>query len=352
MITKNSMRVFGSLMLLSFTNLGYSQAEPNYVVPKTAEGLPDISGVWNYNDATPYERADRYGDREFLTEEEIAAADERRRNSVINRERREEGLGDRLIETTVSDPGAYNAYWLFTDEAYPNTRTSQVVYPTNGKLPPLVDPVMLQRSPPSSTPCGNEDIGTPRPVRISWGALSCERPEDFGLATRCIFFPHTGPPHIKGTAYNNNMEIIQTKDHVVINAEMGNDPRIIPLSDKPHPDARVHFWAGSSRGHFEGDTLVVVTRNTNPLVASIFQRSRAYGSAGNRVLTERFTRVGDNAMDYEYTIDDPDTFTDLVVVRTNLSRLDERIYEFACHEGNYALTNMLRAARMEDLGLL
>jgi len=336
-----------TLMLVAYPILGQ-----DYQVPKTAEGLPDISGVWNYNDSTPLERPARYGDREFLTEEEIS----QRRVSVQGRqqamEQREEGLSERVVEEGYTDPGAYNAFWLDTAEPYTNIRTSLVVYPENGRLPPLVDEVMHQRSPPSSTPCGSEALGKPRPIRISWGALGCEHPEEFGLASRCIFFPHTGPPHTRGTSYNNNIRIIQTKDHVVINTEMGNDPRIIPLDGRPRLDERLTYWAGSSRGHFEGDTLVVTTTNTNEKVASLFLRSHAYGSAKNRVLTERFTRVGEGAMDYEFTIDDPDTFTDRVTAKMNLSKLDGQIYEFACHEGNYALPNMLRAARMEEQGAL
>jgi len=323
-------------------------ASQDYQVPRTAEGLPDISGVWNYNDSTPFERPAHFGEREFLSDEELTARIEQRQARQTAYTERESDLAERVLEGEFTDPGAYNSFWSDNEEPYQNIRTSQVVYPSNGRLPALVDESMFQRSPPSSTPCGNDDIGTPRPARISWGAISCDRPEDFGLATRCIFFPHTGPPHIRGTSYNNNMEIIQTRDYVVIVAEMGNDPRIIPLDGRPHADARVKYWAGNSRGHFDGDTLVVTTRNTNPLVASLFLRFSAYGSAQNRVLTERFTRVGENAMDYEYTIDDPDTFTDRVVVKSNFSRLDARIYEFACHEGNYALPNMMRAARFSE----
>jgi len=338
-------RPFAFFFLFVFSASIFSQ---NYVVPRTAEGLPDISGVWNYNDSTPFERPASYGDREFLNEEELAARIQRNALRGDAMAQREENLAERIIDAEFTDPGAYNGFWSDSEEPYTNIRSSLLVYPLNGRLPPLVDESMYQQSPPSSTPCGNDSMGTPRPVRISWGAISCDRPEDFGLATRCVFFPHTGPPHIRGTSYNNNMEILQTKDHVVINAEMGNDPRIIPLDGRPDLDGRITYWAGNSRGHFEGDTLVVVTKNTNSLVASLFLRFAAYGSAENRVLTERFTRVGDSAMDYEFTIEDPDTFTDRLTAKMNLFRLDARIYEFACHEGNYALPNMMRAARMED----
>ncbi|MEX2469754.1 MAG: hypothetical protein WD396_08375, partial [Pseudohongiellaceae bacterium] len=118
---------------------------------------------------------------------------------------------------------------------------------------------------------------------------------------------------------------------------------------RAYPDPRLTSWTGSSRGHWDGDTLVVETRHFTDKLAGLFQRTRSYGSAESMVLTERFTRVGDNAMEYEFTIDDPINFSDQITAITNMSRLDAPIYEFACHEGNYALTGMLRAARLEDV---
>lgn len=318
----------------------------DYTVPRIAEGWPDLSGVWNFNTSTPFERPAQLGEREFLTAEEINRREAQRLTREQNTQAREADLASRIIDQPTDDPGAYNAFWSDSEELYPNIRTSLVVYPADGRLPPLAPGAVLQRSPPSIAPCGNGEV--PRPVRISWGALSCDRPEDFGLATRCLYFPHAGPPHTAGTSYNNNLQIIQTADYVVIKAEMGNDPRIIPLGDRPFPDPRIRSWTGYSRGHFEGDTLVVETRNVVPEMASLFLRSLAYGSAGNRVIVERFTRVGEIAMDYEVSIEDPDTFTDRIVLRNNMSKIDGQIYEYACHEGNYALLNMLRIARMED----
>jgi hypothetical protein len=141
---------------------------------------------------------------------------------------------------------------------------------------------------------------------------------------------------------------MQTKDHVMIKSELGNDPRIIPLDGRPFLTDAIRYWTGSSRGRWEGETLVVVTQNFPDTLPSLFLRSKSYGSAENLVLTERFTRVGDDALDYEFTIDDSDTFADRITVKTNMSRLNAPIYEFACHEGNYALENMLRAARIAD----
>ncbi len=153
---------------------------------------------------------------------------------------------------------------------------------------------------------------------------------------------------IKANSYNNNIQIVQTRDHVMIKSELGNDPRIIPLDGRPFLDARIRYWTGSSRGHWEGDTLVVETRHFPHRLASLFLRTESYGSAEHMVLSERFTRVGEQALDYEFTIDDPATFTDRLTVKTNMSLLAAPMYEFACHEGNYALVNMLRAARLAD----
>lgn len=321
----------------------------DYRAPRTDSGAPDLAGIWNFNDTTPFERPERFGEREFLTAGEIAARDARQQESAVRREARETDLAQRVLDVPTNDPGAYNAFWSEYEEPSPGNRTSMIVYPRDGRIPATRPGVEVQESPPGHDACNENGPTFNRPVRISWGAASCDRPEDFGLATRCLIFPQTGPPHIKANTYNNNIRIVQTTDHIVIHAELGNDPRIIPLDARPHIDPRIRFWNGNSRGHFEGDTLVVVTRNMRAEVASLFQRTTSYGNAANRVLTERFTRVGDNAMDYEFTIDDPATFTDRITVKTNLSLLDGEMFEYACHEGNYALTNMLRAARIEDV---
>jgi len=320
-----------------------------YVVPRTEYGHPDLNGNWNFNDSTPFERPDRYGNPEFLNDQELAARDNRLATAQERRDASEAQVSERIMNVATNETGAYNLFWSYYDEPYPNNRTSLIVYPRNGKIPAAVNGVITQRSPPGSNPCNYGGVViSDRPVRVSWGGISCDRPEDFGLASRCLAFPQTFPPHIKANSYNNNLQIVQTKDHVMIRSELGNDPRIIPLDGRPFRHEAIPSWTGSSRGHYEGDTLVVETRNFTDKSASLFLRTYSYGSAENMVLTERFTRMGDNALDYEFTIDDPTTFTDRITVKTNMSLLGAPIYEFACHEGNYALENMLRAARIVD----
>ena len=334
------------LSIFLLPSLGLGQ---DYQVPKTEYGHPVLQGVWNFNDNTPFERPRRYGNREYLTEDELVERLDGLNNLDRNQNAREEGLSDRILERPTNDTGAYNAFWSYFDESYPNKRTSLIVYPKDGRIPSTQRGVIMQQSPPGSNPCNDgEVIVAHRPVRIAWGGVSCDRPEDFALATRCLLFPQTVAPYIKANSYNNNIQIVQTRDHVMIKSELGNDPRIIPLDGRPYLDERIRYWTGSSRGRWEGDTLVVETRHFTYKLASLLLRTESYGSAENLVLTERFTRVAENALDYEFTIDDPDTFSDKITVKTNMSALNASIYEFACHEGNYALENMLRAAQLKS----
>ena len=321
-----------------------------YSVPKDEFGYPDFNGVWNFNDSTPFERPPSFGEREFLNTEELAAKFARLRVGQQRRDRREEALSQRILEEPTDDTGAYNSFWSFYGESFPNRRTSIIVYPTDGRLPVTQDGVITQRSPPPSNPCNDGLVViADRPSRISFGAISCDRPEDFGLASRCLLFPQSTGPYIKANSYNNNVLIVVTRDHVVLNTELGNDPRIVLLDNRPFLDKRIETWTGNSRGFWEGDTLVIETHHFNAKMASVFMRAAAYGSAENMVLTERFTRVGEQAMEYEFILNDPSTFTDQIRGIVHFSRLNAPIYEFACHEGNYALTNMLRGKRLEEL---
>ena len=338
-----------SLAVAALSTIIAVSSAQSYEAPRTEHGYADLQGVWNFNDSTPFERPRRFGNREFLTPEETAARNQNLAGAQDRRDAGEAGVAERVMEVPTDDTGAYNLFWSYYDEPYPNNRTSLIVYPPDGRIPATVNGAVTQRSPPPSNPCNDGDVVIEsRPVRISFAAVSCDRPEDFGLASRCLYWAQSTGPYIKANSYNNNIQIVQTGDHVMIKSELGNDTRIIPLDGRPFADERIRNWTGSSRGHWQGDTLVVETRHFPHKVASLFMRARAYGSAENMVLTERFTRVAQNALDYEFTIDDPDTFSDRITVKTNMSRLDAPIYEFACHEGNYALENMLRAARMLD----
>ena len=321
-----------------------------YFVLRDEFGYPDLNGVWNFNDSTPFERPLRFGEREFLNAEELATKLARLSAGQERRSLSEEALAQRILEEPTQDTGAYNSFWSYYDELFPNKRTSIIVNPNDGRLPVTQNGVIIQRSPPPSNPCNDGLVViADRPSRISFGAISCDRPEDFGLASRCLLFPQTTGPYIKANSYNNNVQIVVTQDYVVLNTELGNDPRIVPLDHRPFLDKPTETWTGSSRGSWDRDTLVVETRHFSSKMASIFMRASAYGSAEKMVLIERFTRVGESSMEYAFTLDDPSTFTAQIQGIVHFSRMNAAVYEFACHEGNYALANMLRGKRLEEL---
>jgi hypothetical protein len=149
--------------------------------------------------------------------------------------------------------------------------------------------------------------------------------------------------------YNNNMQLLQFKDHVLIVTEMIHDARIIPLHDRPHPNPEIRQWMGVSRGHWEGDTLVIHTRNFTDKMASLSQPYAAWGSAGNMQLVERFSLNPNGSLVYEFTIADPATFVEPIKGILHMNRSADRIYEYACHEGNYALPGILAGARQAEV---
>jgi len=316
----------------------------NYQPPRTEHGLPDLSGVWNFSTQTPFERPEEFGEREFLNEEEVVAIEARRAASAEAAAQREMGVSERILNTErATSTGAVNSFWMEGRSLRRNNRTSVVVYPRNGRLPAVQDGVEIQRSDPN----GVREIPGNRPVRYTHGGIDSTGPEDRGLSERCLVF-NSGPPLVSGP-YNNNLQIIQNSDHVVILTEMGWDARIVPLQKQSSLDDRVSLWSGDSRGFFVGNTLVVETTNFTNLIGSFGSRAVAYGSAENRLLVERFIPVGPGAMNYEFTIDDQSTFTDIIVGVLPMTRVEQgRIYEYACHAGNYAIGNILKGARAQE----
>ncbi|MEZ5489847.1 MAG: hypothetical protein R3F50_05965 [Gammaproteobacteria bacterium] len=334
-------RLFFLLILSLPHSLGSAQT---LGPPRTEHGLPDLSGVWNFSTRAPFERPEQFGDREFFTDEEIAAQEARRAESAVAAARRENNVAQLILETeNATSTGAVNSFWMEQSSLRQNQRTSVLVYPANGRLPPVRDGVVIQRSDPN----GVREIPGERPVRYTHGGIDRTGPEDRGLSERCLVF-NSGPPLLSGP-YNNNIQIIQNADHVVILSEMGWDARIIPLNKRTNVDEKIRLWSGDSRGYFVGNTLVVETSNFTSLIGSYGTRGVAYGSAENRLLVERFIPVGPGAMDYEFTIDDPSTFSDIIVGIIPMGRVEGgQIYEYACHAGNYAIGNILKGARAEE----
>lgn len=329
-----------SAVLLLFSTIVFA-AEIDF--PLTEYGQPDLRGVWNFSSSTPFERPEELGNTEFLTDLEIVAHQSDRIATWDGYIEIEEDISSRIMASdNATSVGSVNLFW---GELFPlreNTRTSVIVHPGNGRIPPVQEGVVVQRG----DWIGIREIPGSRPVRYTHGGIARNGPEDRGLSERCLVF-NSGPP-IRSGPYNNNIQIFQNSDHVVILTEMGFDARIVPLSMGKHIHEDISLWSGDSRGHFEGNTLVVETRNFTNQIASLGLLDVAYGSAKDRFLVERFTPTSIETLDYEFTIDDPATFTDRIVGTLPMTKIDTQIYEYACHEGNYAIANILSGASAEN----
>ena len=219
-----------------------------------------------------------------------------------------------------------------------------IVDPPDGRLPPLTAEGEALRQIGSLA----EDLPITLPVRVRSAGTGADRPEDRGLAERCLVGFNSGSPMMP-SGYNNNMQLFQTSDTVVILNEMVHDVRVIPLDGRPRLPDSVRQWAGSSRGHWEGDTLVVETTNMTDKTGSFDPGATSSIGTGLTVtLTERFSRLDENTLLYEYTVDDPVIFTRDFTVAVPMRRTEEPMFEYACHEGNYGLWNILRGARVAE----
>ncbi|MEX0965040.1 MAG: hypothetical protein WDZ52_13470 [Pseudohongiellaceae bacterium] len=300
----------------------------DYQVPRTEWDQPDLQGVWNFSSDIPMQRPSQYGEREFLTEQEIAAIQSRRAD-------RDAGSDAAIPNGGVNE--AYNDFWVETAGIGDVARTSIIVYPSNGRLPPYAEGAIVVQG------RLDPDIDGERPVRFTGGGIGSDGPEDRGLGERCIVGFNAGPP-ISPSLYNNNLQIVQNRDHVVIMIEMVHDARIVPLDRGSPLDESIGLWSGDSRGYWEGDTLVVESRNFNGLTQSF----AAGGKSDDKFLIERFTRLNNDTISYQFTVDDPQAYTDKITGIIPLTKVDGLLYEYACHEGNYGLLNILRGARAEE----
>ena len=316
-------------------------------IPRTADGRPDLQGVWDFRTQTPLQRPTDLGDKAFLGEEEAAeleaSANERRARLLEPSEVRTEPLPAGGGGEAV---GGYNDFWLdYGTNVIGDRRTSLIIDPSDGRLPPLTAIGESLRQVGSL----REDLPIELPLRVRSAGTGADRPEDRGLAERCLVGFNSGPPMMP-SGYNNNMQLFQTPGTVVIVNEMVHDTRVIPVDGRPPLPDTVRQWAGSSRGHWDGDTLVVETRNFTDKTAS-FEPSAttAIGTGLTVTLTERFQRIDEDTLLYEYTVDDATIFTRSFTVAVPMRRSDEPMFEYACHEGNYGLLNILRGARAAEL---
>ena len=310
-------------------------AVKTYAAPRTIDGQPDLQGVWANNNATPLQRPKDLAGRTTLTDEEVIAL------RVKAKEFFETGgdaeFGDAVFEAVwasvksgASGPhkrpekgfdggtGDYNTAWI-AERDWDN-RTSLITDPPDGQMP-------------ATTAAAKE---RQLAAFVGPGKQYPEGPEDRSLSERCITY---GSPRLLA-GYDSYYEFVQSKNSVAIGLEQIHDVRIIPLDGSPHPPATVQRWLGDSRGHWEGDTLVVDTTNYKP---------RAFMSATEKLHTvERFTRTAPDVIQYQITIEDPETWVRPWTLMIPLRHSNELMYEYACHEGNVGLEGILKGARVQE----
>ena len=315
------------------------QATGAWTLPRTPDGHPDLQGVWANNNVTPLERPEAWAGKDTLTVEELAALQVAAANAVGDGDAL---FGDQLvlaaiegIEATSYDPttGNYNQFWI-ADRDFTN-RTSLVIDPPDGRVPPLTAEATAKQE---AQRLARDGIDRHSPTPGGWV-------EDLGsgmFAVRCILGFNSGPP-MSPAGYNQNVQIAQTEDHVLLLNEMVHSSRVIPLDGRTRLPERVRQWMGDSRGHWAGDTLVVET--TNFLRETSF---RAGVTTPDLRLIERFTRVSDGTLMYEVTVEDPSAWDRPWTYRLPMVKSEFPLFEYACHEGNYGLYNILAGAREQE----
>jgi hypothetical protein len=290
--------------------------------PRTPWGHPDLQGTWNNVTATPLQRPNEFKDKAFLTTEEAAEFAARAAQREAESEAR---------PTAQQTPGQRTGYassiWFETTHSLSQNRTSLLVDQEDGRLPPMT---------PEAQKIAQE-------LAQAAKARPADDPEDRGAYERCI--SRGMPGAMMPGFYNHNYQIVQTQGYVVISVEMIHDARIIPLDGRSVSRPGLNQWLGNSRGRFEGSTLVVETTGFR----RIDQRNVAvFGTSERGRVIERFTPTGPDSMDYEITVDDPATYTRSWTASIPMSKVEGPLYEYACHEGNYGLRNILAGHRKEE----
>jgi len=329
MITRRLSLTIG---LLTAVLIAQGHAQSTWTPPRTPEGHPDFQGVWVNNIATPLERPEALAGRATLTDKELAAM-KKKANEMFS------GNGDAAFGDTVfsavwanvtgtrsgfkstdGETGDYSSVW--TVERDWENRTSLIFDPADGRMPPMTAEGKKRR-----------DDAVAAMGRIPSG------PEDRALQERCITY---GSPSLVA-GYQSAYEIVQSSNSVAFTMEMIHDTRVVSTDPHEHVGSPVRQWLGDSRGHWEGDTLVVDTTN---------YKARSFMSRSSEQLhvTERFTRTAPDALRYEITINDPGTWTKPWSLMIPLKRADHAMWEYGCHEGNYGMTGILAGARAEERG--
>lgn len=296
-----------------------------WTAPRTVDGQPDLQGVWANNGVTPLERPEAFKGRTTISDAEIDVL-KKRAADLYSGKQAGDLLGDRLIQEIVKDPdlrpfdpdtGNYNSFWV-VDRDWDN-RTSLISDPPDGRIPPLTEQAQKLRR------------ERPRPSAFPTG------PEDVSLSVRCLTY---GVPRLSA-GYNSYFEIRQSPGHVAIVQEMIHDARLIPLDGRPHVGKNIRLWNGDSRGRWEGDTLVIDTTNYSA-------NGAIRGATENLHLIERLRRIAPDTVEYAITFEDPATWTQPWTAVLRLKRTPDKIYEYACHEGNESIVGILGGARAQE----
>ena len=352
------------------------QSSNEWTPPQTPWGDPDLQGIWNNTVSTPLERPSRFTDKQYLSAEELAAYTTEQQGARDNRDDRgaapgtTTGRGDAASQESSSESSttdvarAYGALWFPVPEA-PIRRTSLISDPPDGRIPDLTPQAWARAEARANAIGATGSTASPFTGGFSRGRSEevvdgteggvdgrggrADNPEDRDSDDRCIM---NSLPRMPG-GYNNHFQIVQSPDHVVIEIEMQHHARVIPIDGRPHLDDRVRQWMGDSRGHWEGNTLVVETINFT-------EKGNFKGSGQHLHLVERFTPTDGNTIDYEVRLEDATTWTRPWTVQFPLRRLNAMVgeidevsvpqmFEFACHEGNYGLLNILAGARKLEM---
>jgi hypothetical protein len=320
-----------------------AQQRTRWVMPRTADGKPDLQGNWSNATLTPIERQRGVG--LVLSAEQVAALEGRQRSRVDslsqpsdpNRGAPPKGgvyVGDARFDAASGGTGGYNVFYIDPGEKIAvvngEFRSSLITRPADGRVPARTEAAVARAAAETERRRGS-------------GAF--DNPENRPLAERCIlsFGSNAGPPMLPNYFYNNNYTIVQTRDHVLIMTEMVHDARIVRMGSGPRLPAHIQPYMGDSWGRWVGDTLVIETTNFHPAQAASF-----YGATPAMRVTERLSRTGERTLLYRFTVEDPATWTEPWGGEVPFLRMDDLIYEYACHEGNYALANVLSGARDEE----
>ena len=333
MLFRSCCVVVGVIVAMPLIVFAQNDADREWLVPRTPEGVPDLQGIWTSQTYTPLQRPEIFEGREFLTDEEMASL-----TSILTAEDVDPLRGARAFSqalnedaevresaTVQTDPTHYdNSMWLRTKnpKALSSRRTSLIVDPPNGRIPPLI-PDAQRRAEVRRAARGTDSYQ--------------ERPHQ----ERCLMWTHEGPPMLP-PPYNDLYQIFQTPGVVVIFPEMANNPpRIVATDGRPPISDKIRQWPGASRGHWDGDTLVIETTNFS-------DKTSFQGASSTLHIVERFTRTAEDQVLYEFTAEDPATWERSWSVEMPMWADDGPLYEYHCHEGNYGIVNTLRGARRLD----